>query len=171
LVDTQLDGGREFTEDEDGSSGSSTSSSDSNSDSRAVAQSDTESTDSTGQNQTGGSSGEGSGNGGQALALAEDDSNRSFDSDKPDESCQTCGSKPVVVSTASPDTTTFIEIELVDEEGNPVPGESFEVTLPDGTVVDGSLDDQGQARVEGIDPPGSCQITFPDLDKDAWKNA
>ncbi|HBZ69702.1 MAG TPA: type VI secretion system tip protein VgrG [Deltaproteobacteria bacterium] len=64
---------------------------------------------------------------------------------------------------------TWIEIELVDEEGKPVPGEGYEVTLPDGTqIARGSLDHKGVARIEGIDP-GSCKITFPRLDKDAWE--
>jgi len=64
---------------------------------------------------------------------------------------------------------TWIEIELVDEEGKPVPGEAYEVTLPDGTqVARGSLDHKGFKRIEGIDP-GNCKITFPRLDKDAWE--
>ncbi len=63
----------------------------------------------------------------------------------------------------------WIEIELVDEAGKPVPGEAYLVTLPDGTTVaDGTLDEKGRARVENIDP-GTCKITFPNLDKDAWK--
>jgi len=64
----------------------------------------------------------------------------------------------------------WIEIELVDEEGNPVPGEEYEIKMPDGETVDsGTLDEKGKARVEGIDP-GTCKITFPKLDKDAWKS-
>jgi hypothetical protein len=68
------------------------------------------------------------------------------------------------------DKKTWIEIELVDEAGEPVPGESYEITLPDGTTTKGTLDGQGFARVEGIDP-GTCKVTFPNLDKDAWKRA
>jgi len=64
---------------------------------------------------------------------------------------------------------SWIEIELVDEEGNPVPGERYKVTLPDGkTVAEGTLDEKGFARVDGIDP-GTCQVTFPNVDKDAWE--
>jgi type VI secretion system secreted protein VgrG len=64
---------------------------------------------------------------------------------------------------------SWIEIQLFDEDGNPVPGEAYKVTLPDGTTVaDGTLDDKGFARVDNIDP-GSCQVTFPNLDKDAWE--
>jgi len=64
---------------------------------------------------------------------------------------------------------SWIEIELVDEEDNPVPGERYRITLPDGeTLAEGTLDQKGFARVEGIDP-GTCKITFPSLDKDAWQ--
>jgi hypothetical protein len=65
--------------------------------------------------------------------------------------------------------TSWIEIEMVDEEDNPVPGEKYRITLPDGeTVAEGTLDDKGFARVEGIEP-GTCKITFPELDKDTWE--
>jgi type VI secretion system secreted protein VgrG len=63
---------------------------------------------------------------------------------------------------------SWIEIELVDEEDNPVPGEKYRITLPNGKVAQGTLDHEGFARVEGIDP-GTCQITFPELDKEAWE--
>ncbi len=63
---------------------------------------------------------------------------------------------------------TWIEIELVDESDEPVAGEKYRITVPDGRVASGTLDGNGFARVDGIDP-GTCQITFPDLDKDAWE--
>ena len=66
---------------------------------------------------------------------------------------------------------SWIEIEMVDEENQPVVGEAYKITLPDGeTVAEGTLDDKGFARVDGIEP-GSCKITFPRLDKDAWEKA
>jgi type VI secretion system secreted protein VgrG len=66
---------------------------------------------------------------------------------------------------------SWIEIQLNDEDGNPVPGEPYKVTLPDGTTVaDGTLDNKGFARVDNIDP-GTCQVTFPNLDKDTWNPA
>jgi type VI secretion system secreted protein VgrG len=61
---------------------------------------------------------------------------------------------------------SWIEIELVDEDDKPVPGEAYEVTLSDQTVAGGTLDEKGFARVEGV-PPGQCTITFPNRDKDA----
>ena len=67
------------------------------------------------------------------------------------------------------DKTHWIEIEMVDEDGKPLSGEKYRVTLPDGvTVAEGSLDEKGRARIEGVDA-GSCKITFPNLDKDAWE--
>lgn len=63
--------------------------------------------------------------------------------------------------------TDWIEIELLDEEGNPVPGEKYEIDLPDGTLAKGSLDGDGFARVDGV-LPGNCQVSFPELDKEAW---
>jgi type VI secretion system secreted protein VgrG len=65
---------------------------------------------------------------------------------------------------------SWIEIELIDEEDNPVPGEQYKITLPDGSVKTGTLDQNGFARVDGIDP-GTCKVTFPNLDKEAWEQA
>src|SRR5262245_6525821 len=64
---------------------------------------------------------------------------------------------------------SWIEIEMVDEQDKPVSGEKYRITLPDGTTIDeGTLDEKGCARIENIDP-GSCKITFPNLDQDAWE--
>ena len=63
---------------------------------------------------------------------------------------------------------SWIEIEMVDEEDESVPGEKYKITLPDDTVAEGTLDNNGFARVDGIDP-GTCKVTFPELDKDAWE--
>lgn len=66
--------------------------------------------------------------------------------------------------------TSWIEIELLDEEDNPVPGEKYEVELPDGKIAKGTLDGEGFARIDGI-KPGACKVCFPEYDKDAWSKA
>ena len=65
----------------------------------------------------------------------------------------------------------WIEIELVDQDGNPLPGEAYRIILPDGeTPVEGTLDEKGFARLDGLDD-GACRVTFPNLDKTSWKPA
>jgi len=63
---------------------------------------------------------------------------------------------------------SWIEIEMVDEEDEPVPGEKYRITLPDDSVAESTLDEKGFARVEGF-PKGDCKVTFPDVDKKAWE--
>lgn len=62
----------------------------------------------------------------------------------------------------------WIEIELVGEDDKPIPNEKYKVTLPDGSIREGKLDQNGWARIEG-DPAGACSVTFPELDKDAME--
>jgi len=70
---------------------------------------------------------------------------------------------------ANDEKKAWIEIELVDEEDQPVTGEKYIITLPDGkTVATGTTDSEGLARVSGIDQ-GSCKINFPELHKDVWE--
>ncbi len=66
---------------------------------------------------------------------------------------------------------SFIALELVDDDGKPVPGEKYRIELPDGSVRTANLDANGKARVDDIDPPGTCKISFPDLDAADWKAA
>lgn len=58
----------------------------------------------------------------------------------------------------------YIEINLTDEAGNPVPNEDYVLHLPDGTEKQGTLDDNGYAKEEGI-PPGSTMVEFPNLEE------
>jgi type VI secretion system secreted protein VgrG len=66
------------------------------------------------------------------------------------------------------DELTFIEIELVDDDGKPVANERYEITLPDKSVKSGTLDDKGFARVEEI-KPGTCKVTFPERPGQVWE--
>ena len=64
---------------------------------------------------------------------------------------------------------SWIEIDLVDENGKAVPGERYCITLPEGeTVAEGTLNEKGFARIEGFEA-GTCKVTFPNLDRRDWK--
>ena len=56
----------------------------------------------------------------------------------------------------------FIEIEVVDSDGNPMADKEYVLYLPNGTVRTGTLDGSGCLREENV-PPGFCSIRFPDL--------
>jgi hypothetical protein len=64
--------------------------------------------------------------------------------------------------------TGIIEIELVDMKDRPVPGESWELLLPDGSKRSGTLDEKGYALISSV-PDGGCTVTFPRLDAEAWE--
>lgn len=53
-------------------------------------------------------------------------------------------------------------------EDYPLAGEKYRVVLPDGSVREGTLEVDGVVRFEGI-PRGPCQVSFPELDQDAWE--
>ena len=76
--------------------------------------------------------------------------------------------KPPEEGEADEEELSWIEIELVGEDDKPIPGEEYRITMPDDTVKSGTLDDKGLARVERI-KKGTCKVTFPGLDKDAWE--
>jgi type VI secretion system secreted protein VgrG len=63
---------------------------------------------------------------------------------------------------------SWVAIKVVDKDGQPMPGEAYEIELPDGTVASGTTGDDGCARVEGIEP-GNVKIRLPNRDKRAWK--
>ncbi len=66
---------------------------------------------------------------------------------------------------------SWLEVELIDEADEPVPGEKVMVTLPDGKVYTGHTNKDGLLKVTGVEKGATCKITFPDLDKDAWEKA
>jgi hypothetical protein len=66
-------------------------------------------------------------------------------------------------------TPSWIEIEMVDEKGQPWANEEYEIVAPNGkTVHEGTLDEKGQAHV-ALAEPGMCQVQFPRLDAAAWE--
>lgn len=60
----------------------------------------------------------------------------------------------------------FIEIELNDEEGNPLPKEEYKIIFADGNTIEGTLDDKGLARIEDI-PPGAFKLVYKNTADDS----
>lgn len=59
--------------------------------------------------------------------------------------------------------TTWIEVHLVDDDGNPVAGERVAIRFPDGSETQSYLDGDGRVRLDGI-PAGTYHVCFPDAD-------
>lgn len=57
----------------------------------------------------------------------------------------------------------------MDGDGDPVPEEEYLVTLTDGSIVRGYLDQGGWARFAPLQEGGTCKVSFPRLDSMAWK--
>lgn len=55
---------------------------------------------------------------------------------------------------------SWIELQLNDDAGNPVPNEPYILEIPDGKKIPGELDESGYAWIEGL-KPGTCKVTFP----------
>jgi uncharacterized Zn-binding protein involved in type VI secretion len=104
----------------------------------------------------------------QSLAKASQDAAATIPLAGQDALSQAIGVGPSQNSPTTTDQKVWVEIELLDESGKPVPNEPYRIELPDGSVTEGSTDDRGRARVDGIDP-GNCKISFPSLDKRSWK--
>lgn len=66
--------------------------------------------------------------------------------------------------------TTWVEIEVLDEQGEPAQGVKYRIEIPGGTVRSGTLDAHGKARIEGINH-GLCSLWFPDLHAADWDPA
>jgi hypothetical protein len=56
----------------------------------------------------------------------------------------------------------WIQIELIDNEGNPIPNEDYILYLADGSERRGKLNSDGLYRENNI-PPGTYIVTFPNL--------
>lgn len=68
--------------------------------------------------------------------------------------------KPATTSLApKPGDTTWVEIELIDELGDPISGEPFIVRFADGTSRRGRLGADGRAHVP-CPKPGPCEVLF-----------
>lgn len=62
---------------------------------------------------------------------------------------------------------TWIEIKLVDLDGDPVPDQKYKIDFADGTTRQNILNNAGDARYTGIEP-GTCTVWFPDIDAREW---
>jgi hypothetical protein len=73
-------------------------------------------------------------------------------------------------STESPASTAVLNIRLVKRDGSPMPGARYEIHQADGTVVSGTLDAQGTAKVT-VDDPSGCHVSYPDIHGSEWGHA
>ena len=70
----------------------------------------------------------------------------------------------------SEDDTTWVEIELLDQDKEPIANERYVIETSDGRRIEGTTNASGRAREEGI-KPGDCKVSFPDLEGNSWKAA
>ncbi|MBK8258038.1 MAG: hypothetical protein IPK82_35900 [Polyangiaceae bacterium] len=75
--------------------------------------------------------------------------------------------RPSTIPPIQPVKKTWIEVELLDEDGKPVATDLL-LTLPDGTKK--TLPIEGFVRIDNIDP-GTCDIQFPKIDAREWKRS
>lgn len=68
---------------------------------------------------------------------------------------------------ADEEALTWVEIELREHDGEPVPGEPYEIQTSDGRTLRGELDGSGFARVSEV-RAGICVVTFPKRDRLDW---
>ncbi|MFY9510823.1 MAG: hypothetical protein WAQ05_07605, partial [Rubrivivax sp.] len=53
----------------------------------------------------------------------------------------------------------WIEVQLLDEAGDPVAGEPWHIVCPDGESREGVTDGRGMIRLDGI-APGVCRLSW-----------
>jgi hypothetical protein len=70
----------------------------------------------------------------------------------------------------APSALEWIEVQLVDDAGEPVANIAYRIELSDRGVRTGVTNAAGVLRYEDI-PGGTCKLTFPYLDEDAWEAA
>ncbi|MBZ2178739.1 MAG: hypothetical protein ACK58M_25680 [Acidobacteriota bacterium] len=61
---------------------------------------------------------------------------------------------------------TWIEIQIVDEDGQPLSGETYQFTKTDGAMAQGTT--SGTALRADQIPAGKCKLKLPDLHKNGW---
>jgi len=72
------------------------------------------------------------------------------------------GPGPQPQDAPEPELTGWIAIELVDEDGAPVPNAKYRIVLPDGGIRTGATNASGKGEVtKTVD--GVCSVSFPGL--------
>jgi len=70
----------------------------------------------------------------------------------------------------APDTSAWIDVQLINDKGEAVSGVRYVITAPDGNKHQGTTDIHGFAKLRGL-PEGACTVSFPDLDETSVKPA
>lgn len=78
------------------------------------------------------------------------------------------GEQPAVPDCPNP--KDWIEIQLVDDNDQPVANAAYQVKLPDGSVKTGRTDANGVARFAPI-ISGQCSVSFPEIHAKEWQPA
>lgn len=63
---------------------------------------------------------------------------------------------------------TWVEMEVVDEQGRPMPNQAYLCMLPDGVIRQGETDSQGRVRFHGIEP-GNRAFSLTKLSPERWR--
>lgn len=64
---------------------------------------------------------------------------------------------------------SWIEIELLGEDDKGIAYAKYKIIMPDESVVEGNLDENGFTRLEKLEKAGECKVSFPEIDMDAWE--
>jgi hypothetical protein len=83
---------------------------------------------------------------------------------------RTSGRPPTSAAPVPAKPTTWIGVRLMGADDRPIANERYRITAPDGAIREGRLDDAGEIVLDGIDP-GTCRVSFPDLDAREWDAA
>jgi hypothetical protein len=58
----------------------------------------------------------------------------------------------------------WIDLQVLDDAGEPLADERYRLELPDGSVQEGTTDSEGRVKVDGLKPAALGKIRFPDLE-------
>lgn len=64
----------------------------------------------------------------------------------------------------------WIEVQLIGEDDEAISGARCQIVLPNGQTIVRTTDRFGLVRIDGVEEAGDCEISFLDLDTEAWEN-